>query len=64
MKIRNAELQKIPYILIVGDKEIQNNSVCVRERGRGDLGAIYPVKFVKQLFNGVKLTKFLEKIKM
>lgn len=48
-KIREAELQKIPYILIVGDKEEKNNSVAVRKRGKGDLGA-------------QKLSDFTEKI--
>ena len=37
-KIREAELQKIPYILVIGDKEIQQGSVSVRGRGRKDLG--------------------------
>ncbi|MBI2042339.1 MAG: threonine--tRNA ligase [Candidatus Nealsonbacteria bacterium] len=39
-KIREGELQKIPYLLIVGDKEIQSQSVAVRERGKGDTGSI------------------------
>ena len=37
-KIREAEMQKIPYLLILGDKEAQTGSVSVRERGKGDLG--------------------------
>ena len=37
-KIREAELQKIPYILVIGDEEIQKNKVAVRARGRKDLG--------------------------
>ncbi len=37
-KIREAEMQKIPYLLIVGDKEIAANAVSVRERGKGDIG--------------------------
>lgn len=37
-KIREAELQKIPYILIIGGKEVSTNTVAVRERGKGDLG--------------------------
>lgn len=39
-KIREGELQKIPYLLIVGDKEIQTRSVAVRERGKGDTGSV------------------------
>jgi len=37
-KIREAELQKIPFILIIGDKEIEAKKIAVRERGKGDLG--------------------------
>lgn len=49
-KIRGAEMQKIPYLLIVGDKEISANTISVRERGKGDLGQM-------------EIDKFLEKIK-
>lgn len=37
-KIRTASLEKIPYMLIIGGKEVQTNSVCVRKREDGDLG--------------------------
>lgn len=49
-KIRNGEIQKIPYLLVVGDKEIKTKQVRVRQRDKGDIG---PVKF----------NKFLEKVK-
>ena len=39
-KIRDAELQKIPYMLIVGEKEMESQSVSVRQHGAGDLGAM------------------------
>jgi threonyl-tRNA synthetase len=38
-KIREAQLQKIPYMLVVGDKEVADRAVAVRSRARGDLGA-------------------------
>ncbi len=38
-KIREAQLQKIPYMLLVGDKEIEDSAVSVRKRGEGDIGA-------------------------
>lgn len=38
-KVRSAELQKIPYVFVLGDKEIQENKVAVRKRGKQDLGA-------------------------
>ncbi len=41
-KIRDAELKKIPYLLIVGEKEEAENTVSVRRQGEGDIGA-YPV---------------------
>lgn len=39
-KIREAQLQKIPYMLIIGDKEAESGTVSVRRRGEGDLGAV------------------------
>ena len=46
-KIREAELQKIPYILVIGDKEVQDGGVSVRARGRTDLGQKSLDEFVK-----------------
>jgi len=48
-KIRNAELQKIPFILVVGDKEKQNQSVNVRQREKGNLGEMTLEKFTSIL---------------
>ena len=48
-KIREAEMQKIPYLLIVGDKEIQAKNVSVRERGKGDAGAVNLNDFVEKI---------------
>jgi len=38
-KIREAQVNKIPYMLIVGDREVESGQVAVRHRGEGDLGA-------------------------
>ncbi|HEY7509893.1 MAG TPA: His/Gly/Thr/Pro-type tRNA ligase C-terminal domain-containing protein, partial [Vicinamibacteria bacterium] len=38
-KIREAQVQKIPYMLVVGDKEVEAGNVSVRHRQKGDLGA-------------------------
>ena len=38
-KVRTAEMQKIPAMLIVGDKEMESRSAAVRRHGAGDLGA-------------------------
>ena len=40
LKIRQAELRKVPYMLVVGGKEAASNSAAVRAHGRGDLGAV------------------------
>ena len=40
LKIRNAQLQKVPYMLVVGDTEINDGAVAVRHRDGGDLGAM------------------------
>ena len=47
-KIRAAEMEKIPYILIIGDKEIEANSVSVRSKNK-DLGAIKIEDFIQKL---------------
>jgi threonyl-tRNA synthetase len=39
-KIRGAQLQKIPYMLIIGDREVSTGAVSVRHRREGDLGAV------------------------
>ncbi|TSC94574.1 MAG: threonyl-tRNA synthetase [Parcubacteria group bacterium Licking1014_1] len=46
-KIREAEMQKIPYLLIVGDKEIEAKTISVRERGKGDIGQMPLDKFIE-----------------
>lgn len=39
-KIRTARRERIPYILVIGEKEIENGSVSVRKRDEGDLGSM------------------------
>ena len=39
-KIRQAQLEKIPYFFIIGDKEVEDNTVALRSRKEGDLGAV------------------------
>jgi threonyl-tRNA synthetase len=47
-KIREASMEKVPYILVVGDKEVQQDAVAVRERGGKDLGAMPVAEFIRQ----------------
>jgi threonyl-tRNA synthetase len=39
-KVRDAELRKIPYLLVVGDRELEDKQVSLRQHGRGDQGAV------------------------
>ena len=48
-KIREAQLQKIPYMIVIGDKEVEANSLGVRSRRDGDLGQIPTDEFIKQI---------------
>ena len=45
-KIREAQLEKIPYMLLVGDKETESGTLSVRRRGEGDIGAMSEDAFV------------------
>ena len=50
-KIRDTELMRVPYMLVVGEKEMNENKVAVRRQGKGDLG----VKDVSEFLNEIKL---------
>ena len=53
-KIREAQLQKIPYMLIVGDKEVEANAVGVRSRKDGDIGAMSVEDFINKIEEEIK----------
>jgi threonyl-tRNA synthetase len=53
-KIRDAELRKIPYMLVVGDREQESGEVGLREHRRGDAGSVAVEAFVQRLENEVK----------
>ena len=48
-KIRDTELKRIPYMLIVGEKEAENNEVSVRKQGEGDKGSMKIATFAALL---------------
>ena len=48
-KIRDAQLQKVPYMLILGDKELDEKQVAVRERKQGDIGAMSLAEFKEMI---------------
>ena len=45
-KIREAQVKKIPYMVIAGDKDIENGTIAIRSRKDGDVGAMTPSEFV------------------
>ena len=53
-KIREAQLQKVPYMLILGDKEVEAGKVAVRSRKDGDLGAISLEGFIEKIKSEIK----------
>ena len=56
-KIREAQLQKIPYMLIVGQKEVENNSVSVRSREEGDIGEMSVNEFENKILSEIENKK-------
>ncbi|HEX8745673.1 MAG TPA: threonine--tRNA ligase [Pyrinomonadaceae bacterium] len=46
-KIRDAQLQKVPFMLVLGDREMEQGAVAVRERSRGDLGTMTLAEFLE-----------------
>lgn len=56
-KIREAQVQKVPYTLVVGDKEMEEGNVNVRRRGEGDIGAMPQDEFISMLQEEIKEKK-------
>lgn len=56
-KIRETETQKVPYMLIVGDKEVETEKVAVRKRSEGDKGQVSVDEFMNQILEEVKHKK-------
>lgn len=52
-KIREAQMQKTPYMLVIGDKEMNEGNISVRSRKNGDLGAMGIKDFKEQLLNEI-----------
>ena len=53
-KIRLAQLDKVPYMLIMGANEIETNTISVRHRSRGDIGSLCPKEFISKFEEEVK----------
>ncbi|MBO4963011.1 MAG: threonine--tRNA ligase [Clostridia bacterium] len=56
-KIRDAQLEKVPYMLIIGDKEVEENTVSVRSRVQGDLGSMPLDNFIKSIVEEIETKK-------
>lgn len=52
-KIREAQLEKVPYMLVVGAKEVEENTVAVRSREDGDVGTMAVAEFIKKIVNEI-----------
>ncbi len=48
-KIRNAQKAKVPYMLVIGDEEVENKQVAVRSRDDGDMGKMFVADFAKKI---------------
>jgi len=57
-KIREAQGRKIPYMLVTGDKEAENGAVAVRQRTKGDLGAMPPDEFAEMLLEEIRMKAY------
>jgi threonyl-tRNA synthetase len=53
-KIRASEVEKIPFMLVVGDKEVAEGTVSVRERGKGDTGSVPVASFVARVVEEIR----------
>lgn len=53
-KIRSAELEKIPYMFIIGDKEIESNTISIRTRKDGNKGAVAINEVLDMLMTEIK----------
>ncbi len=53
-KIRDTELAKVPYMLVVGEKEVNENKVSVRRQGKGDMGAKKIDEFIEEVKEEIK----------
>ncbi|MDO8459980.1 MAG: threonine--tRNA ligase [Nanoarchaeota archaeon] len=53
-KVRNAELMKIPYIIVIGDKEEANNTLAVRERGKKPVFSVKIADFIKEVTDKIE----------
>ena len=56
-KIRDTEVMKVPYMLVVGEKEVNENKVAIRRQGKGDLGSKGVEEFINEITEEIKERK-------
>ncbi len=61
-KIRDAQLQKIPYMLVVGEKEVESGRVAVRHRNEGDIGQVDKEDFINRLHTEINFRQLPDKM--
>lgn len=59
-KIREAEMMRIPYMLVVGEKEMNENMLSVRRQGRGDVGTLPVADFLKNIVTEISERKSID----
>ena len=62
-KIREAQMSKVPYMVVLGDKEVEENVLAVRSRAEGDLGKMTQEEFIDKLVEEIekKIIKNVDK---
>src|SRR6185295_10673644 len=58
-KIRDAQMQKTPFMLVLGDREMEQGNIAVRERSQGDIGAMSTTEFI-EMARGLIATRALK----
>jgi threonyl-tRNA synthetase len=53
-KIRDTELLKVPYMLVIGEKEMNEDAVAVRRRGQVDIGTVGVDRFIREISEEIK----------
>ncbi len=56
-KIREAQLEKVPYMLVIGDREVDNKTAAVRKRGVGEKGNIGVSEFIEEVLEDIRLKR-------
>ena len=53
-KIRDTEIMKVPYMLVIGEKEVAENKLSVRRQGKGDMGMLDKLTFLAQVVEEIE----------